>query len=46
MLALRQLREAYLELFDHFLALRTHPEQWEKTLAEVYQWVEQRAARP
>jgi hypothetical protein len=46
MLALRQLREAYLELFDHFLTLRTHPERWEKTLAEVYQWVEQRAARP
>ena len=46
MLSLRTLRGAFLSLFDHFLTLRTHPERWEATLADVYHWVEQRAARP
>jgi len=46
MLSLRHLREAFLSLFDHFLTLRTHEARWEKTLADVYRWVEQRAARP
>ncbi len=46
MMALRVLREAFLGLFDHFLKLRTEPERWEQTLAEVYEWVEKRAARP
>jgi hypothetical protein len=46
MMALRVLRESFLNLFDHFLALRTRPDAWEQTLADVYKWVEQRAARP
>ncbi|MDP6490257.1 MAG: recombination-associated protein RdgC [Kiritimatiellia bacterium] len=46
MLALRVLREVFLGLFEHFLTLRQEPAQWEKTLADVYQWVEKRSARP
>ncbi len=37
--------EAFLTLFDRYVALRANPSEWEATLAKVQAWIAQRAGQ-